>query len=46
MTRFLIESKDWIYVYRLLSFAKNIKKDISKDIRGKFSKRFLDHGLC
>lgn len=43
--RYYIKLKDKIYVkgYEFLSFLKNIGKNISKSLRGKYSQTLLDH---
>ena len=52
MTRYSIEPKDSIFVkcYRYLSFAKNMSKNVGKNLRGKYRpgmlaalQKFLDH---
>ena len=49
MTCYSIQPIDWIFVkgYRFLPFAKitskNLGKDISKSLSGKYSQRLLDH---
>lgn len=43
--RYYIKLRDKIYVkgYEFLSFLKNIGKNISKSLRGKYSQTLLDH---
>ena len=45
MTRFSIEPKDRIFVkgYGILSFAKNMRKNIGKKLSGKYSQKLLNH---
>ena len=45
MTRYSVQPRDRILVkgYGFLSFAKNMGKNISKNVSGKCSQRFLDH---
>ena len=46
---FLIQPRNWIFIdgYRFLSFAKNMAKytgkNISKNVRGKYSQKLLYH---
>ena len=45
VTHYSIKSEDQIFVrgYGCLSFAKNICKNTSKNLIGKYSKKFLDN---
>ena len=45
MTRYSNEPKDQIFVkgYGFLYFAKNMSKNIGKNVSGKYSHKLLDH---
>ena len=45
MARYSVQTRDRIFVkgYGFLSFAKNIGKNISKILSGKYSQKLLDH---
>ena len=45
MTRYLIEPRDQIFLkgYEFLSFAKNMGKDIGKNLSGKYNWKPLDN---
>ena len=45
MARYSVQPKDHIFIirYGFLSFAKNIGKNISKNLIGKYSQKLLDH---
>ena len=45
MTRYSFQPRDGIFVkgYIFLSFARNIGKNISKDLSSKYSQKLLDH---
>ena len=43
--RYSVQPRDRIFAkgYGFLSFAKNIGKNISKNVKGKYSQKLLDH---
>ena len=45
MTCYLVQRRDRIFVkgYGFLPFARNIRKNIGKNVSGKYSQRLLDH---
>ena len=45
MTRYSVQPRDRIFVksYGFLSFAKNIDRNISKNLNSKYSQKLLDH---
>ena len=45
MTCYLVQPRDRIFVkgYGFLPFARNIRKNIGKNVSGKYSQRLLDH---
>ena len=45
MMRYSLQPRDQILVkgYEFLSFAKNMGKKLSKNLRGKYSQKLLDH---
>ena len=45
MTRYSVQPRDRIFVKGcgFLSFARNIGKNISKNVNGKYSQKLLDH---
>ena len=45
MTRYSVQPRDRIFVrdYGLLSYARDIGKNISKNLRSKYSQKLLDH---
>ena len=45
MTCYLVQPRDRIFVkgYGFLPFARNIRKNIGKNVSGKYSQKLLDH---
>ena len=45
MTCYLVQRRDRIFVkgYGFLPFARNIRKNIGKNVSGKYSQKLLDH---
>ena len=45
MTRYSVQPRDRIFVksYGFLSFAKNIDRNIRKNLNSKYSQKLLDH---
>ena len=45
MTYYLVQTRDRIFVkgYRFLSFAKNIRRNISKNLSSKYTQKRFDH---
>ena len=45
MTCYLVQPRDRIFVkgYRFLCFAKNIRRNISKNLSSKYSQKLFDH---
>ena len=43
MTRYSVQPRDQVFVKRLWIFARNVGKNISKNLSSKYGQKLLDH---